>query len=130
MKCCQRHDLIEIRENKTAENHPPGPALSHLGHSFLVIAVVAAFDNHDSNAERTSRREHCGCLLLVCKKISGAREKSNLVGLRDHFQEEVEPLASQFTVECGDAGNVSPRPVESSNHTVFHGITTVEENDR
>src|SRR5258706_10251780 len=107
MKCRQRHDLTEVRESKTAENHRPGPALSHLGHSCLVIAVVAAFDNHDFNVERISRREHCGRLLLVCKKESGAREKSNLLGSRDNFQEEVESLAGKFTVQCADAGNVS-----------------------
>jgi hypothetical protein len=37
-------------ESKTTENHPSNPALSHLGHGCIVIAVIAAFDNHDFNA--------------------------------------------------------------------------------
>jgi hypothetical protein len=69
-------------------------------------------------------------LFLVRQKESGAREKSNLVGLRDHLYEEVEPLAGQFTGECVDAGNVSARPVESGNQPDFHGIAAEHEDDR
>jgi hypothetical protein len=43
--------------------------------------------------ERTSRRKHCGRLLLVYKKDSGAQKKPNLIGLRD-------PLSGGGRVAC------------------------------
>src|SRR5262249_52396833 len=66
-------------KNKTAEDHPLGPALGHPGQSCLVIAAVATFDNHDCNAARASRGEHCSRLVFVGKTKSGAREKSTPV---------------------------------------------------
>src|SRR5215471_169628 len=123
------NDFAKVWENKAAENHPPGPALSHLGHSRLVIAVTAAFDNHYFDAQPAPRRKHCGRLLLICKKGSSTRKKPDLLGLWEDFQEEVESLASQFTSKCDNAGNVSSWPVESTNQTVLHGIATVGEDD-
>src|SRR6516162_10318681 len=56
--CCQSHDLVEISEGKSPKNESADATFNHGCERLFEISVIAAFHNHNLQAELLTSLEH------------------------------------------------------------------------
>jgi hypothetical protein len=124
----QLYDLVEVGKRERAENDRLDMMLLEGRKSLLEIAVAAAFDNVKPQPQRSRGRPHRICLLFVCDVIRCPGKKSDRARLRNHFVQEIEPLAGQ--IQAAHSSEICARPVEARYKAVGCRIAAVKKDDR
>jgi len=81
----------------SADNEGSSLTLDNSCEGCLDVAVAASFRDNDMPAQRSRCLKHVSLLVLESQKPWTARKIGDRRGLRNHFAQQIEPLAREFS---------------------------------